>query len=1200
MTDAVPPGARCTQDGCEREAVDPNHPAGFCPEHHPTVEGDGGETPDVNQQSGGEDRSVLVNENPTETHGAKGEEAGPNPHPSDDMTQSTDSHNNWATADFQTITSDTYPPTQLEREQWMGRLAGEKMPFAPWGDQDHPEADEDTDARYKWGLTENYVDGDTVALAEDDPRLDGRVFLQQDADPFAFVDGDDVRCPETDAVHPAFVDILQALGATYADVSTSGAGVHAYYEGDLPNDQGQAVFEIDTEPWGANEDPPTVEIYANTHVCVTTGDHVAGTPEDVHQWDADAVEQILEDFDALKDTDPVEHDTDRDLDLDDHQPEATAPDETTTDARDIALAVDRLTPRNLPLRSRQVDTDGTGWEKWDPSTYRTSSGNDSLHRPPGEPVFHDFKHGESFGVLSLFAAEQGIISKPWDRLAGTDWWDAVDAAREKGAPIPEYTDTRGDEDAEPVAPLALAKLDAVADHERDRLARKLGVTIPTTDDAREDLRDTLFREFRAENTTVVDAPTALGKSYTVATEPWRRRTSTTGDAPVVHLHATRDARDEAADASAGAGVDYAVLRGRKETCSLARGDHDPVDDPDAEDAPDQIVTIDGQPASDWFDEMCDRRGLPFSTAHALAHDRNDQDLDDLPCSEDGECLAQRQWNGLPRTDDGDPAKDVIHATHEFAYVPSLRQHTNVVLDEQPDYTQDFTQAGTVEAETARVRSMVSAYLREIDAPVSTWEAFVQLARFDSAGDSDASREQDALDDAIGTEPPTEWYVDDSDAHALAPDLTRAIWRALRWEDADANGRRSTKVVHEPPRFDDGDDRPSRTYLSVVVDDQNNVRTVRSTPDFSQARAVVGLDAHPSMPLWHSNAHPNMTRDAVLDSVERRLWRRYERGLTVVQVGDATRPRSGSKAREWMNEDRVRTVVDRLRDHYGDAFNTAITTSQVETAVREILRECDGAVDDENTMHYGEEKSRNDFADEAAGLLYGCMDPGDDMILDMLAELGLDAHPATAETDDGDMVREKGRTFDGDDADTAEAVLASVRENHVAQAAGRYARNPDDPDSQAVVFTMTDAHPPGFADLQAPGVEWLATDLQREIIDELAARPSATTRELADAVECSKRHVRETLETLEDEGLVDCRDGAGDHGADIYQADADTDAVVSLGLGEITNDPLKDSIRWSLAVSPPGSVTGRVQPGESTTEAVDEATSGGDPPPDRGE
>ncbi len=57
----------------------------------------------------------------------------------------------------------------------MGRRG--KLPFAPWGERDHPEADADTDARFKWGLTEHYVDGETVALAEDDPRLDGRVFL---------------------------------------------------------------------------------------------------------------------------------------------------------------------------------------------------------------------------------------------------------------------------------------------------------------------------------------------------------------------------------------------------------------------------------------------------------------------------------------------------------------------------------------------------------------------------------------------------------------------------------------------------------------------------------------------------------------------------------------------------------------------------------------------------------------------------------------------------------------------------------------------------------------------------------------------------------------------------------------------------------------------------------------------------------------
>lgn len=383
------------------------------------------------------------------------EDETPTPDGSETTTHRPDSprKDGWGDVDFSTSRSDSYPPALVEREQWMGRLEGEKLPFSPWGDRDHPEADADTDARYKWGLSENYVDGETVAIAEDDPRLGGRIFIQQDDDGLAFVDGDDVRDPETGEVHPAFVELLERLGVSYADVSTSGSGVHVYYFGDLPNDQGQAVFDIDDEPWGANDDAPTVEIYANKHVCVTTGERCDGSPERVFPWDDEAVEAVLEEYDAKKDPAPVAHDTDRDLDLDDHDPEATGRSETTGDVRDIVLAVDRLRPKDLPLRTRQVDTDPTGWEKWDPSSYRTSSGGDSLHRPPGEPVFHDHKHGEAFGVLSLFAAEEGIISKPWDRLAGDDWWAAVDAAREAGAGIPEYDGGEDDEEEYRADPL---------------------------------------------------------------------------------------------------------------------------------------------------------------------------------------------------------------------------------------------------------------------------------------------------------------------------------------------------------------------------------------------------------------------------------------------------------------------------------------------------------------------------------------------------------------------------------------------------------------------------------------------------------------------------------------------------------------------------------------------------------------------------
>lgn len=158
---------------------------------------------------------------------------------------------------------------------------------------------------------------------------------------------------------------------------------------------------------------------------MTTGDHVTGTPREVRKWNADALRAILR-ANGYQDKPDVSHDTDRELpSLEEYDPQASAAGETADDVRDILLAVDRFRPRDAPLSARQTGQDSTGWEMWDPS-YRSSASGESVHRPPGESVFHDHKEGESFGLLGLFAAEQGIITKPWDRLVGTDWWDAVE------------------------------------------------------------------------------------------------------------------------------------------------------------------------------------------------------------------------------------------------------------------------------------------------------------------------------------------------------------------------------------------------------------------------------------------------------------------------------------------------------------------------------------------------------------------------------------------------------------------------------------------------------------------------------------------------------------------------------------------------------------------------------------------------------
>jgi hypothetical protein len=53
----------------------------------------------------------------------------------------------------------------------------------------------------------------------------------------------------------------------------------------------------------------------------------------------------------------------------------------------------------------------------------------------------------------------------------------------------------------------------------------------------------------------------------------------------------------------------------------------------------------------------------------------------------------------------------------------------------------------------------------------------------------------------------------------------------------------------------------------VVDDDNQVRSIRHAPSFNQARAAVGLDGHPTMPKWQLNTVEWVTRDAVLNGDE---------------------------------------------------------------------------------------------------------------------------------------------------------------------------------------------------------------------------------------------------------------------------------------------------------------------------------------------
>ena len=357
----------------------------------------------------------------------------------------------WDPEAFRNPNSGVWPPELHERTQWMGHV--EKKPYAPWGDKNaaadcskngHTNASEcDCDARYKWGHEPLHVDGETVEMAVVDPQLDGRVFLQQADDPYVFVDGDDVRDPETGDMHPEFLRVLRRFGISYADISTSGAGVHVYYRGELPNDIPQAAWKIDDEPWGSNDDLPAIEIYANKHVCVATGEHIPGSGTDINDWDADAVEEILDEAGQLRQTTTQQSD----IDLTGYEPSKTSGDETTSDIRDQFYAINRLDARKVAeetIVSKWNDNASTSagarafWPTWG------SSQDSGTANYVDENIWNDTGHNGGYGgplVMALIDAGEisNVGASPRD-ASGEEYFKAVEHLRELGFDIPKLKD----------------------------------------------------------------------------------------------------------------------------------------------------------------------------------------------------------------------------------------------------------------------------------------------------------------------------------------------------------------------------------------------------------------------------------------------------------------------------------------------------------------------------------------------------------------------------------------------------------------------------------------------------------------------------------------------------------------------------------------------------------------------------------------
>lgn len=339
--------------------------------------------------------------------------------------------------------AESVPDELKERDQWLHWDASADKPRRPHACGDFTVG---------WNNPDDWLSfEEAVAAAENEPSWGiGYVFANGNDDYLRGLYGalDLDGCVEERNGRRAPKDWLPDLTPfaeqTYMEFSPSGEGIHIPLVG----------FEL--PDWWANvhftaEEHEGVEAYESKFFTFT-GDTLDVSADGVGDLDMDAVHDWLADaYEAVSGEDPrVQNrpsDTSDPRETEKSRKEVADMD-STGDYDDVLDAVDHLEPRDLPLRSSKTGDENSHWESWDPA-YRQSSSGESLKRNKESGIFLDFaeanpKRCTPFGPLDLFAAEEGIIREPYDRLQGDDWHEAVDRAREQGAPIPEFVGVDGD------------------------------------------------------------------------------------------------------------------------------------------------------------------------------------------------------------------------------------------------------------------------------------------------------------------------------------------------------------------------------------------------------------------------------------------------------------------------------------------------------------------------------------------------------------------------------------------------------------------------------------------------------------------------------------------------------------------------------------------------------------------------------------
>jgi P4 family phage/plasmid primase-like protien len=319
----------------------------------------------------------------------------------------------------------------LGRVRWFNwKLTDDrKIPRAPYANPDHH------DKFVSWKEQEIWTDYETAA--EWASKLPGYgvascipAYEDNTIDRIILFDFDNCRDPHTGAIHPEAWEFIDQYDLP-AFVSTSGTGLHAFGWGSVP-DGVKPSFSRALGEWGhttAAGGDPELEVYGSARFVALTGEHIVETPltaAELGEMGHDLYNRYGSEIKPAQEHDP--------------STPADAIDEMdATSSHDVIFdAIARTDPRDIRIRSTVTEERADGVKSLDPSWESSESGTRLA-------MFDDhflYRKGNiRLDCLQLVALEERIISNPERYPSGRDFFDAVDALRDRGARIPKFVGT---------------------------------------------------------------------------------------------------------------------------------------------------------------------------------------------------------------------------------------------------------------------------------------------------------------------------------------------------------------------------------------------------------------------------------------------------------------------------------------------------------------------------------------------------------------------------------------------------------------------------------------------------------------------------------------------------------------------------------------------------------------------------------------